>query len=163
MGIRWAAGTRTLASMAAAGLLAAGVAACGASAGGSAAAPAQPAATSAPASQAPAAKSPAAKAQSPSKDTPADDSAATGPLPDYHPATVVSKSGSTTVLKSPRSLAKIGAFYKKALARGGWDTTASSMSSYHASFTAHRGHEGVNISVYPRAGESGISISRYQV
>jgi hypothetical protein len=65
------------------------------------------------------------------------------------------------VLKSPDSVEKVGAFYKSALASGGWDTTSSSMGSFHASFTAHRAHEGVSISVYPGFGGSGISISQY--
>jgi len=86
-----------------------------------------------------------------------------GKVPDYRPSTVVSDSGTTTVLKSPDSVSKIGAFYRNALANGGWDTTASSTGSLHASFTAHRGHEGVSISVYPRFGGAGISISRYPV
>lgn len=163
MGIKWTAGTRTFAAVAVAGLLAAGVAACSASAGGSAAAPDKTVTRSAPASEAPAAKPSAAKPESRARDTSGDASAATGKLPDYQPATVVSKNGHTTVLTSPDSLAKIGEFYKKALASGGWDTTASSMSAYHASFTAHRAHKGVNISVYPRSGGSGISISHYRV
>jgi hypothetical protein len=86
-----------------------------------------------------------------------------GKLPDYRPSTVVSDSGSTTVLKSPDSVSKIGAFYRNALASGGWDTTSSSMGSFHASFTAHRAHEGVSISVYPRFGGAGVSVSRYPV
>jgi hypothetical protein len=150
MGIRWTAGTRTLASVTVAALMAAGVAACGASVGGSAPSPAKTAAASAPASGA--------------SDTSAGTSASpTGKLPAYHPSTVVSESSSTTVLKSPDSVSKIGAFYRNALANGGWDTTSSSMGSFHASFTAHRAHEGVSISVYPRFGGAGISISRYPV
>ena len=161
MRMTWATSTRTLASVAAAALVAAGVAACGVNAGGSAASPAKTAAASAPASPAPAAKSPA---PAPSGGTSAKaDASTTGKLPDYRPATVVSDSGTTTVLKSPDSVSKIGAFYRNALANGGWNTTSSSMGSLHASFTAHRAHEGVSISVYPRFGESGITISRYPV
>ena len=162
MGITWAAGTRTLASVAVAALVAAGVAACGVTAGGPAAPPAKTAAASAPASQAPAAKSPA-PAPSGGGTSAKADASTTGKLPDYRPATVVSDSGTTTVLKSPDSVSKIGAFYRNALANGGWDTTSSSMGSVHASFSAHRAHEGVSISVYPRSGGSGISISRYPV
>jgi hypothetical protein len=159
MGITWAAGTRMFASVAVASLLAAGVAACSAGGGGSAAAPTKTVTASAPASQAPAA-TPASSAN----DTSAGASASTtGKLPDYRPATVVSDGGTTTVLKSPDSVSKIGEFYKNALASGGWDTTSSSMGSFHASFTAHRAHEGVSISVYPRFGGAGISISRYPV
>jgi hypothetical protein len=164
MGITWAAGTRTLASVAVAALVAAGVAACGAAGGGPAASPAKTAAASAPASQAPAANTSAATPASSASGTPAKaDASTTGKLPDYHPSTVVSDSGTTAVLKSPDSVTKVGAFYRNALSSGGWDTTASSMGSFHASFTAHRAHEGVSISVYPRFGGSGISISRYPV
>jgi hypothetical protein len=162
MGITRAAGTRALASMAVAGLVAAGVAACGVSVGGSTASPAKTAAASAPASQAPAADS-SASASSAGDATASADASTTGKLPDYRPATVVSESGTTTVLKSPDAVSKIGAFYQNALASGGWDTTSSSMGSFHASFTAHRAHEGVSISVYPRFGGAGISISRYPV
>jgi hypothetical protein len=164
MRVTWAAGTRTLASVAVAALVAAGAAACGAADGGSAASSAKTAAASAPASQAPAASPSAATQASSASDTSAGASAsATGKLPDYHPSTVVSDSGTTTVLKSPDSVTKVGAFYRNALSSGGWDTTASSMGSFHASFTAHRAHEGVSISVYPRFGGSGISVSRYPV
>jgi hypothetical protein len=164
MRITWAASTRTLASVAVAGLVAAGVAACGVTAGGPAASPAKTAAASAPASQAPAATSSTPAAKSSTGDTPAKaDASVAGKLPDYRPSAVVSDSGSSTVLKSPDSVSKIGAFYRNALANGGWVTTSSSMGSFHASFTAHRAHEGVSISVYPRFGGAGISISRYPV
>jgi hypothetical protein len=162
MGITWAAGTRTLASVAVAALVGAGVAACGVSVGGSAASPAKTAAASAPASQAPAANA-SASASSAGNTSAKADASTTGKLPDYRPATVVSDSGTTTVLKSPDSVSKIGEFYRNALASGGWDTTSSSMGFLHASFTAHRAHEGVSISVYPRFGGAGISISRYPV
>jgi hypothetical protein len=128
---------------------------------GPAATPAVTATASAPASHAPAANSSATPA-SQANDTSAG-RAATGKLADYHPSTVVSESGTTTVLRSPDSVTKVGAFYRNALASGGWDTTASSMGSFHASFTAHRAGEGVSISVYPRLGGSGISVSRYPV
>jgi hypothetical protein len=162
MRITWAAGTRTFASVAVAALVAAGAAACGAAAASPAASPAKTAAASAPASQAPAANA-SASASSAGKTSAKADASTTGKLPGYRPATVVSDSGTTTVLKSPDSVTKIGAFYRNALANGGWDTTASSMGSFHASFTAHRAHEGVSISVYPRFGGAGISISRYPV
>jgi hypothetical protein len=164
MGTKWTAGTRIFAAAAVAGLLTVGVAACGVTFGESAGSPARTAAESAPASHAPGAKSAQAKSASRAHDTSAEASAATtGKLPDYQPATIVSKSSTTTVLKSPDSLTKVGTFYKDALARGGWDTTSASMGSFHASFTAHRAHEGVSISVYPRFGGSGISISQYPV
>ena len=74
---------------------------------------------------------------------------------------MVSSSASSTVLTSPDSVQKIGAFYSGALAKGGWHVTSSSTGAYHASFTADRGGEGASISVYPRAGGSGISISTH--
>jgi hypothetical protein len=162
MGITWAAGTRTLASVAVAALVATGAAACGVTASAPAASPAKTAAASAPASQAPAARS-SASASSAGNTSAKADASTTGKLPDYRPATVVSDSGTTTVLKSPDSVSKIGAFYRDALANGGWDTTSASTGFFHASFTAHRAHEGVSISVYPRFGGAGISISRYPV
>ena len=150
MGIRLAAGTRTLASVAAAALLAGGLAACSVETGGSAASPVKTVTATAPASQ--------------NNGSPAGSSASTTEkLPDYRPATVVSESSTTTVLKSPDSVAKVGAFYKSALANGGWDTTSASMGPFHASFTAHRAHEGVSISVYFSLGGAGISVSRYPV
>jgi hypothetical protein len=163
MGTKWTAGTRMFAAAAVAGLLAVGVAACGGTFGESTGSPAQTAAESAPATRAPAAKSSEAKSASRANDTSAEATAATERLPDYQPATIISKSSTTTVLKSPDSLTKIGTFYKDALARGGWDTTSSSTGFFHASFTAHRAHEGVSISVYPRFGGSGISVSQYPV
>jgi hypothetical protein len=161
MGITWAAGTRTLASVAVAALVATGAAACGVTVGGQAASPAKTAAASAPASQAPTAN--ASAASSTGSTSAKADASTTGKLPDYRPATVVSDSGTTTVLKSPDSVSKIGAFYRDALANGGWDTTSASTGFLHASFTAHRAHDGVSISVYPRFGGAGISISRYPV
>jgi hypothetical protein len=74
---------------------------------------------------------------------------------------MVSKSAYSTVLTSPDSVNKIGEFYRSALAAGGWHVTASSMSAYHASFTAYRSNEGVNVSVYSRGSGSGISISTH--
>jgi hypothetical protein len=164
MRIKSAASISTLLSLAVAALLAVELAACGGFDGGSAAAPTKTVTESAPASQAPAANSSAATPASSASNVPAGASApAPGRLPDYSPATVMSESGTTTVLKSPDSVAKVGAFYRNALAQGGWDTTSSSMGSFHASFTAHRAGEGMSISVYPRWGGSGVSISRYPV
>jgi hypothetical protein len=163
MGTKWTAGTRMFAAVAAAGLLTVGVAACGVTYGGSTDSPARTTAESAPASHAPGTKSSEAKSASRANGTSAEATAATQRLPEYRPATVISKSSTTTVLKSPDSLTKVGTFYKDALARGGWDTTSASTGYFHASFTAHRAHEGVSISVYPRFGGSGISISQYPV
>jgi hypothetical protein len=159
MGFKWAADAKVAGSMAAVALLAAGLAACTVNTGPAA----SPAASTA---NAPASHAPAANASAPPASQASDTSAgqaATGKLADYHPSTVVSESGTTTVLRSPDSVTKVGAFYHTALASGGWDTTASSMGSFHASFTAHRAGQGVSISVYPRLGGSGISISRYPV
>jgi hypothetical protein len=170
MGIRLAAGTRTLASVAAAALLAGGLAACSVETGGSAASPVKTVTATAPASRdtgnaAAASQNNGNSAPaSQNNGSPAGSSASTTEkLPDYRPATVVSESSTTTVLKSPDSVAKVGAFYKSALANGGWDTTSASMGPFHASFTAHRAHEGVSISVYFSLGGAGISVSRYPV
>jgi hypothetical protein len=152
--------TRILAAVAAA-CAAVGLAACAAAPGSAPAAPATHTVT-APASQAPAAASPAAA--SPAAGGSAAGSAATaasGKLPDYQPSTVVSRSASSTVLTSPDPVDKIGAFYKDALAQGGWHVTSSSMSAYHASFTAYRSSEGASISVYSQGSGSGISISTH--
>jgi hypothetical protein len=93
--------------------------------------------------------------------SPGTDASAASKLPDYQPSTVVSRSAASTVLTSPDSVQKVGAFYQDALAKGGWHVTSSSMGPYHASFTADRSGEGASISVYPRAGGSGISISTH--
>jgi hypothetical protein len=89
------------------------------------------------------------------------DSSSAGKLPDYQPSTLVSKSEYSTVLTSPDSVSKVGEFYRKALATGGWHVTSSSMSAYHASFSATLSNEGVNVSVYSRGSGSGISISTH--
>jgi hypothetical protein len=154
---------RMLAAVAVAGA-AVSLAACSAP-GSAPAAPAAPAthaaAAPAAASQAPGTGSPATA--SPAAASPAGGGAAapSGQLPDYQPSTVVSKSASSTVLTSPDPVDKIGAFYKNALAQGGWHVTSSSMSAYHASFTASRSSEGASISVYSRGSGSGISISTH--
>lgn len=122
-------------------------------------APAAKDSPSAPASPAPAAASPAAAPAAPAGGSAGSPSAAT--LPDYQPSTVVSKSEYSTVLKSPDPVSKVGQFYRNALAAAGWRVTSSSMSAYHASFTASRSHQGASISVYPSWTGSGISISTY--
>jgi hypothetical protein len=153
MGIKWAAGARTTASAAvAAAVLAVGLAACG-GINGPAASPTTTVTATAPASQASAPAS-QASAAAPSPDT-------TGKLPDYQPATMVSKTSTSTVLTSPDSVAKVGAFYADVLAKGGWHVISSSVGSLHASFTVSHDHQGASISVYPRLGGSGISISTY--
>ena len=82
------------------------------------------------------------------------------PIPDYQPSKVTTKSANATVLTSPDSVSKIGAFYKDELAKGGWDVVAESTSAYHANFTAHRGKEVVVISVYRAGSGSGIAIAK---
>ena len=134
-----------------------GLTAC--AAGTPAAAPTTTVTQTAQASPAPAVSSPAA-APSAQASGPADSSPA-GKLPDYQPSTVVSKSEYSTVLTSPNSVSKVGEFYRKALATGGWHVTSSSMSTYQASFSANRSNEGMNVSVYSRGSGSGISISTH--
>jgi hypothetical protein len=160
MGITWAAGRSTFASVAAAALLATGLAACSVETGGSAASPVKTVIATAAASHD---NGNSAAASHDSGSSAGATASSTAKLPDYRPATVVSESSTTTVLKSPDSVAKVGDFYKSVLASGGWDTTSASTGPFHASFTAHRAHEGVSISVYPRFGGSGISISQYPV
>jgi hypothetical protein len=136
-----------------------GLTACAASGGAPAATPATTVTQTAQASPAPATSNPAATPSAPASGSAGSPSAAK--LPDYQPSTVVSKSASSTVLTSPDSVSKIGEFYRTALATGGWHVTASSMSAYHASFTASRSNEGVSVSVYSRGNGSGISISTH--
>jgi hypothetical protein len=165
-GRSWTAKTKTSAAVAAS-LLAVGVAACGGSSGTTAApaapqAPAGPAAPAAPAAApagpaAPAAPAVGKKSESAGKAS----SAASTAVPDYRPASVASKSAYSTVLTSPDSVSKIGSFYQGVLAKGGWQLRSSSNTAYSANFTAHRANEGVSISVYPRGGGSGISISTH--
>jgi hypothetical protein len=152
-------------------VVAAGLAACGGSGGGAkatttvtqtAAASSSTASPTATASSSAAAastatSSAAAAAPAPTKAK----TAGNGTVPDYKPSSVVSKRLHATVLRSPDSVTKIGTFYSGALAKGGWTLRASSKSSYHANFTAHRANEGVNISVYPRGSGSGITINQH--
>jgi hypothetical protein len=84
-----------------------------------------------------------------------------GGVAEYQPSTVISKSASATVLSSPDSVDKVGAFYKDALAKDGWTVTSAATSPYSASFSAHRDSQGVNISIYPRGSGSGISITTH--
>ncbi|WP_300611378.1 hypothetical protein [Trebonia sp.] len=65
------------------------------------------------------------------------------------------------MLTSPDSVTKIGDYYKDELAKGGWHVTASTVGASSATFTATRGSEGANISVYPRGSGSGITISTH--
>jgi hypothetical protein len=134
-----------------------GLTAC--SAGTPAAAPATTVTQTAQASSAPAVTSPTAVPSAQASGSA--DSSSAGKLPDFQPSTVVSKSAYSTVLTSPDSVSTIGEFYRKALATGGWHVTSSSMSAYHASFSASRSNEGVNISVYSSGSGSGISISTH--
>jgi hypothetical protein len=134
-----------------------GLTAC--AAGTPAAAPATTVTQTAQASPAPAVSSPTAVPSAQASGSA--DSSSAGKLPDYQPSTVVSKSAYSTVLTSPDSVSKVGEFYRKALATGGWHVTSSSMSAYQASFSANRSSEGVNVSVYSRGSGSGISISTH--
>lgn len=153
----------------AAAFAAVGLAACTTSIGGPGATPTKTVTQEASTGQAAAASSPAATHKgsagtshgSAHKSSGSADASAGGKLPEYQPSSVVSKSGHSTVLTSPDSVSKVGAFYQRALAAGGWHVVSGSTGSYHASFTAYRGHEGASISVYFRAGGSGISISTH--
>jgi hypothetical protein len=162
MGIKWAANARTsVSAAAAAAVLAIGLAACG-GINGPGASPTATVTATAPASQASAANSSATPSPSHAADAAAAASAdTTGKLPDYQPSKIVSKTSTSTVLTSPDSVAKIGAFYAGVLAKDGWHVISSSAGSFHASFTVSHDHQGASISVYPRWGGSGISISTY--
>jgi hypothetical protein len=136
-----------------------GLNACAATGAAPAATPTTTVTHTAQASPAPAASSHPASPGTPA--SPSADSPSAGKLPDYQPSTVVSKSAYSTVLTSPDSVSKIGEFYRNALASGGWHLTSSSLSAYHASFTASRSNQGVSVSVYSRGSGSGISISTH--
>ena len=158
----------------AAGLLAAsalvvGVSACGGSSGGSTGGStsktvaAKQSATANTASSS--ATAPASTSASSTSSAPAGggNGGSTGkaPVPDYKPSTVVSKAPDSTVLTSPDSVAKIASYYKAVLAKGGWQLRSAVVTTGSASFSAHRGGQGVTISVYPQASGSGISISTH--
>jgi hypothetical protein len=159
-----------LLAVTAAALAVVGVAGCAGNAGVPAASATKT--VTAPASQAPASQAPASQAPAASS-APANGSAgsgspaagtdpsAAGKLPAYQPSSVLSSSPSSTVLSSPGSVTKIGEFYKDALAKDGWQVRSAVTGTYSASFTAIRGSEGVSISVYPRGGGSGISVSTH--
>jgi hypothetical protein len=165
----WTSKQATRASAAlAASALAIGVAACGGSTGGSNGAASTETVTvnhSTPATSnsAPSATPGAAAAShsAPAATQRAPAAMPSAAVPDYQPASVVSRSQHSTVLNSPDSISKIGSYYEGVLARGGWKLRSSSNTAYSASFTAHRADEGVTISVYPRGSGSGVSISRH--
>jgi hypothetical protein len=77
----------------------------------------------------------------------------------YHPSTVVKKNNFVTVITSPDSVAKVGAFYKAQLAKGGWQIRQASVNSFHATFNATRTHEGATIDVHPQGSGSGATIT----
>jgi hypothetical protein len=162
MGIKWAANARTTASAAAAAaVLAVGLAACSGIEGPTAS-PTTTVTATTQASQASVANSSPAPSASHAGDAAAGANAdTTGTLPDYQPSKLVSKTSTSTVLTSPDSVAKVGAFYADVLAKGGWQVISSSVGSFHASFTVSHDHQGASISVYPRWDGSGISISTY--
>jgi hypothetical protein len=152
--------------------LAIGVSACGGSSGGStggsasktaAAKQSRPAKTASSSASAPASTSASATsaAAASGSGASASKSNATTTVPDYKPSSIVSKHGGSTVLSSPDPVAKVGAYYKGALAKGGWQVRSAVVTAASASFSAHRAGEGVTISVYPNASGSGISITTY--
>jgi hypothetical protein len=65
------------------------------------------------------------------------------------------------VLTSPDAVTKVAEFYKEALAKGGWHVTSSTIGTYSANFTATRGNEGANVSVYHTGSGSGVSINTH--
>jgi hypothetical protein len=118
-------------------------------------------AAAASSSQAPtAANSPSTASGSP-KASAGSSGTASGKPPDYEPSRVVSSSASSTVLASPDAVAMVAEFYKESLAKGGWHLTSYTIGAYSASFTATRGNEAANISVYHTGSGSGISINTH--
>jgi hypothetical protein len=84
-------------------------------------------------------------------------------LPTYQPSTVLSQthafSATTVVSRSRDSVEKVGAFYRDALARGGWQTVAASTTlPWSTHLAARRGQEGVTIQI-SSIGLWGCSIS----
>jgi hypothetical protein len=159
-GRSWTAVTKASAAVAAS-LVAISLAACGGSTSGSTGGSAEGSATKTVTAGQTGASADASATQTvtASQSSPAHAADKKAAVPDYQPASVVSKSTHSTVLASPDSISKIGTFYRAVLAKGGWQLRSSSSSAYHASFSAHRAGEGVNVSVYPRGSGSGISIS----
>ena len=156
-------GSNTWMPAAAAAMLAAVTAAGCASSTVASSAPVSSATHAAPASssQAPtAASSPSAASGSPKASAGSSGTAWEKP-PDYEPSKVVSSSASSTVLTSPDAVTKVAGFYKEALAKDGWHLTSSTVGTYSASFTATRGNEATNVSVYHTGSGSGISINTH--
>lgn len=85
-------------------------------------------------------------------------STASGALPKYEPATVVSDAGGHIQLSSPDPVSKVTDFYDNALKSGGWSVTSSTKSGYNTTIVAKRDGQGATISI-SAAGASGTSIS----
>lgn len=77
----------------------------------------------------------------------------------YHPSTVVRRDRFVTVLTSPDSVSKVGAFYKAQLTKGGWQIRSESTNAFHAVFTAHREHQGATVVVHPQGSGSGVAVT----
>lgn len=74
---------------------------------------------------------------------------------------MVSTSASSTVLTSADTVTKVAEFYKAELPKDGWHVTSSTIGAYSATFTATRGNEGANVSIYSAGSGSGISINTH--
>jgi hypothetical protein len=141
-----------------------GVAACGGSATKTVTATAQtsnPAPATSTTAAPPSATTTTAAPASSTTAAPASNSSSSAAIPDYKPSTVVSKAPTSTVLTTSASVSQVGKFYAGVLAKGGWQVTSAVTTPHSANFTARRSGQGVNISVYPHATGSGISISTH--
>jgi hypothetical protein len=146
-----------------AAVLAVGVAACGGSSTKTVTAAATTSSTPATSTAVapPSATTTTAAPASSTTAAPASHPSASAAIPDYQPSSVVSKAPTSTVLTTPASVGQVGKFYAGVLAKGGWQVTSAVTTPHSANFTARRAGQGVNISVYPSAKASGISISTH--
>jgi hypothetical protein len=91
-----------------------------------------------------------------------------GRLPVYQPSSVLSHTeigpGSTDVLTSPDPVDKVAAFYRDALAQGGWQTTsASGTLPWSQHLMARRDKQGVTIQISNTGSGASISVTTYPV
>ena len=115
-----------------------------------------------PATNSPSTAGGSAKASAGSSGTASgNESPSTSKPADYQPSKVVSSSPSSTVLTSPDTVTKVADFYKAELPKSGWHVTSSTIGAYSATFTATRGNEGANVSIYHTGSGSGISINTH--
>ncbi|MET9885809.1 hypothetical protein ABZZ20_22250 [Streptomyces sp. NPDC006430] len=88
---------------------------------------------------------------------------ASGPIPTYPGATVVSHVGGFTLLHTDDSVSKVGSFYVDALARDGWTTVSKYQGEFSVNLMARRDGKGVTVQVSPTGSGTSISITTYSV